>query len=187
MSVIVFVLGATNCGKSTLLSYAKTIQTSEGVCPYGFVEVGKMMRAKYPPDFFDGNGAPAHTQKEAWKMFLDGFHTERDAGKDIIFVDGQPRNMEQYKWACALSYSMCYAHLFASYEVKKARAMERDCDDPKKLELSLKRLETDIPPLYDIVSHISARGDHPITHYNTEKEKTSDILMGVTRMANETL
>lgn len=187
MPVLVFTIGATNVGKSTLLNYAKSISSSEGTCPYGFVEVGKMMRAKYPPDFFSGSGAPVHTQKEAWKMFLDGVAVERDAGKEIIFIDGQPRNMEQYKWACALSYSFCFAHLFASYEVRKNRAMDRDCDDPKKLELSLKRLDSDIAPLYDIVSAIHYSGDHPIISYNTEKDAPAEMLMSITRMANETL
>jgi hypothetical protein len=97
MSQIIFVMGPTCAGKSTFLDAARDFYEPGDV---GFVEVGKMMRAKYPPSYFAGMAAPKHTAHEAWEMCEGKIDDHRSAGKRIVFVDGQPRDEDQARNAC---------------------------------------------------------------------------------------
>jgi cytidylate kinase len=143
---IVYVIGATNAGKSTLMDAVKNDVTQ------GTVEVGKMMRAKYPPEHFAGQSNPAHTAVEAWQMYLDGIAQAEAAGKQAVWVDGQPRDMAQLAKVTATSDPRLFVHLWAPAEIREERARTRDAQDPAKLALSLTRLNGDLPALYNILT-----------------------------------
>lgn len=88
------IMGETCAGKSSFLEWAKTKSgLGERI---GLVEVGKTLRAKYPPDHFAGRAAPTHTEPEAWNIFVDGVMGHiKDEAIDLILVDGQPRGARQ--------------------------------------------------------------------------------------------
>lgn len=152
---LIFVMGVTNTGKSTIMETMRGYEYA-GV---GLVEVGKMMRAKYPPDYFKGQGAPQHTQTEAWKMMTDGIAAHADAGRKVVLIDGQPRNWEQMEWALAMPNPKTFLHLWAPPQTRLERAHKRDATDLEKLKLTLARLQDDVIKLYDIISFLHLRGE----------------------------
>lgn len=153
-SGLVFVVGVTNSGKTTLMQAAKDN-------PYAAaVEVGKIMRAKYSPDYFKGQGAPAHTENEACQIMIDGIEERKKAGYKAIFVDGQPRTLKQYeflKQAYIDRYRCMFLHLYAPPDILRARAQARDPEGSPALELSLARLNDDPPKVYGLVSLIHSQ------------------------------
>jgi hypothetical protein len=173
---LIFVIGATNAGKSTLIEAAKHLG-------HGTVEVGKAMRAKHPPEYFQGSAAPEHTEIEAWQCLLDGiaasnlahsikyapFGGERRA---FCFIDGQPRSLKQYHKVRRdfPYYQTTFVHLWAPNTEREIRARNRDKGDPAKLALSLARLNGDIPVLYDML-FLMAQEHLPIQHVNTNAAK----------------
>lgn len=150
---LVYVIGPTNAGKSTLLNYAATQPD------VGLVEVGKMMRAKYPPEHFKGQSNPAHTAAEAWQMYLDGVHAHTVDPKLLVLIDGQPRDREQTSKILGERRPRLFLHLWAPEDVRRARAELRDAGHPGKLELSLQRMTNDPPQLYDVLSRLHAAGE----------------------------
>jgi predicted kinase len=144
--VIVYVIGATNAGKSTLMDAVRQDTTQ------GTIEVGKLMRAKYPPEHFAGQSNPAHTAAEAWQMYLDGLAAAEAAGKQAVWCDGQPRDMKQLLEVTSASTQRIFVHLWAPAEIREERARARDAADPAKLALSLERLNGDLPALYNILT-----------------------------------
>lgn len=92
MKTVAYIMGGTCSGKSTFLHYAK----SKLGGAVGLIEVGKLLRAKYDPSYFQGQAAPAHTQQEAWELFaeaLEGYL--KNDGVALVLVDGQPRDVPQ--------------------------------------------------------------------------------------------
>jgi hypothetical protein len=77
-------------------------------------------------------------------------------------VDGQPRDLEQVETLCAIPNRRVFLVLWASEEVRTARAMKRDGHDPAKLDLSLKRMRGDCVALFDIMCHLQMRGEQVI-------------------------
>lgn len=196
---LTFVIGPTNAGKGTLLALA-------GKLPHvGLVEVGKMMRAKYldpasphyDPDHFKGQGAPKHTAVEAWQMMLDGIAAAEAAKKDVVLIDGQPRDVEQAR-RCAFElelYEKRFIALHASHEIRLRRAIRRDGGDlttmildelekghepdphdsflPPPLRLSLARMTSDYKAVYHVLSELSLCGRIVFT-YRTDEDMTPD-------------
>jgi hypothetical protein len=152
---IYFIMGPTNVGKSTFMDYAK----AQPGC--ATVEVGRMLRAKYPPEFFAGQAAPKHTQAEAWQMMLDGIAAAEAQGAARVFVDGQPRDMQQAE-RCVRFDNSCFRLLWVPGTLREARAKNRDADDPAKLELSLHRLQTDLLTGYDVVMYVASVADFQV-------------------------
>ena len=180
---LIFVIGPTNAGKSTLIEAAKHLG-------HGTVEVGKAMRKKHPPEYFAGQAAPDHTEIEAWQCMLDEMEiarmgcdplTEQGAvahlsgravGKQFCFIDGQPRSLKQYHKVRRdfPHYQTTFLHLWAPNTEREIRAMNRDKGDPARLKLSLARLNGDIPVLYDML-FLMAQEQLPIQHVNTNAAK----------------
>ncbi len=164
---LIFVMGVTNTGKSTIMETMRGYEHA-GV---GLIEVGKMMRAKYPPEYFKGSGAPQHTQAEAWGMMNDGIKAHVDAGRKVALIDGQPRNWEQMQWALSMPNPKSFIHLWAPPQTRLERAHKRDSTDVAKLKLTLDRLHDDVLKLYDIIAFLHLRGervetiDTTSTHY----------------------
>jgi hypothetical protein len=147
--------------------------------PYaGTVEVGRMLRAKYPPEYFKGQAAPAHTAAEAWQLCIDGIEENIRLGKKAILIDGQPRDEEQAEKVMGLPYMHVFIGLHASIEVRRKRAIARDrgglSDEivnalvmgqpvdssliPPKLQLSLDRLQNDYRNGYEVLRVLTSRG-----------------------------
>lgn len=173
---LIFVIGATNAGKSTLIEAAKHLG-------HGTVEVGKAMRAKHPPEYFNGQAAPEHTEIEAWNCLLEGLgaaqlaHTVKHAlfsgeRPGYCFIDGQPRSLKQFHKVRRdfPHYQTTFLHLWAPNVEREIRARNRDKYDAAKLALSLARLNGDIPVLYDMLFLI-AQEALPIQHVNTNAPK----------------
>lgn len=158
----VYVMGPTNAGKSTLLDAIRSDPR------YSLVEVGKMMRAKYPPEYFRGLGASAHTHTEVVQMCLDGMFAAQQGGARAVFVDGQPRDLEQTKILRSLNNRRTFLVLWAPEDVRTGRAQKRDGNDPSKLELSLKRMRGDCVTLFDVVSHLLMHDEHVVVMDTTE-------------------
>lgn len=90
--VLVYVLGCSCAGKSTLLDHYRKKHTSTS----GFVEVGKYFRNKYPAGHFEGQASPTKTREEAIRVYKELTEGELSKpGLEIIFVDGQPSSEDQ--------------------------------------------------------------------------------------------
>lgn len=154
---LIFITGATNAGKSTLIEGASKWRN------VGVVSVGAMMRAKYHPSHFKGQANPAHTRAEALEMMMEGILQQIGAGLRTILVDGQPRDVDQLReidsilWQRTDHVFECsFIHLFAPEIIRFTRALNRDRDDPHKLMLSYQRLRGDIPELYNVLTALLA-------------------------------
>lgn len=159
--LLVFVLGPTNAGKSTLLD------ASRAFLEIGQVEVGKLMRAKYPPAHFQGQASPKHTQAEAWQMCMDGITVARAAGKQLCLIDGQPRDQEQLEKVQNLRHGIpgiYFLHLWAPADVREARARARDGHDPERLKLALSRVGNEPTVLYSILAQLHCTCARMSTH-----------------------
>lgn len=182
--LLVFVMGMTNAGKTTFMS---AVEKVPGV---GRIEVGKLMRAKYPPEHFQGQDNPTHTAVEAWGMFTDGLADSLANRHRAVFCDGQPRDIPQARDSLALDdrFNLRYLVLFASRAERLRRAVDRDGKDlspsikdsvikcwpkpcsytiPKALELSLLRMTNDYSTNYEVLATLGAAGVTPLW-VNTE-------------------
>jgi hypothetical protein len=158
---LVYVTGMTNAGKSTFLNAAPQ--------EWGRVEIGKWMRAKYPPSHFAGQSNPKHTAVEAWQMYLDAVARFEEAGCSIILIDGQPRDTEQCEAVLHDKYHRghrLFLHLWAPPEILAARAKTRDGDDAEKMALSHARLTNDVGPNYHLLCRVASAGE-PVMIRNT--------------------
>ncbi len=147
LPLMVYVIGPTNAGKTTLMNMCvldPRITT---------IEVGKMMRAKYPPEHFQGQNNPAHTAVEAWQMYLDGVQEGHNNPQcRMIVCDGQPRDSKQTEAVLAdKAHFKLFLHLWAPDNVRAERAEKRDFGSPALLELSRARLVNDIPANYNVL------------------------------------
>lgn len=155
-ATLLFMMGPTCAGKSTLLANAHTRLPKN----IGLVEVGKELRAKYPPDYFAGQNNPTHTAAEAWDLCVKGVERECAAGKTHILIDGQPRDVAQVH-RCLDQFPRNpkrFILLHASLAKRKERAMKHRSDDPKNLELAMQRLTNDMISYYDVIATLLLRG-----------------------------
>lgn len=172
LNFLFFVVGPTNAGKTTFL------ETVHRDYPGGvhLVQVGKIMRAKYPPEHFKGGCNPAHTAKEALELCKEGILEGLKNNERVILVDGQPRDPEQAKalrdWKAspdlqlllATHYHIGVIELICPREERMLRAQKRDGDDPEKLKLSLVRMNGDVLALYETLIHFTP---FPVYRFNT--------------------
>jgi len=142
---IISVIGPTNAGKSTFMNAVREAPRT------ALIEIGKWMRAKYPPSYFKGSGSPRHTEKEAWGMLLDGLCRAKEGDMDRVLIDGQPRNGGQAALFCLHFPQARFILLDAPHEVREGWARHRDGDDPEKMALTTQRLESDYRDMYDTI------------------------------------
>lgn len=186
---LVFVIGPTNAGKGCFLAAAQRMKPDR----VGLVEVGKMMRAKYldpksphyDPDHFKGQAAPKHTAVEAWQMMRDGIAAGLAEHKDIILIDGQPRDIEQcerihQKYEVGvppdLDWNVKFAHIYAPETLRLERAMARDAGDPAKLALSKARLQGDAVGLYEVMTRLIHYHSDVVTLVNDGMVSINDLV-----------
>jgi adenylate kinase family enzyme len=151
-TVVVAIMGPTCAGKSTLLERLKAELGDRA----SFVEVGKMLRAKYPPEYFQGQNNPKHTAQEAWDLCVEGIDRGRREGRAFVFVDGQPRDIPQTDAMVALGVSR-YLLLTCSIEESENRA--RASRSGADLEtLALPRIRNDRVAYYEVLMRLNFHG-----------------------------
>lgn len=149
---ILHLMGATCSGKSTLID---ELVKHQGV---GAVQIGKILRKKYGEAYFKGQGAPAHTANEAIQIYMEEIENHVDAGKKLIIVDGQPRDVNQAKimlnaWP---EHKVVFYSLFAEHEVREERAKATRVGDD--LDLTVQRLNNDYKPCYMVAMTLLEHG-----------------------------
>ena len=187
--MLVFVVGGCGSGKTTLV---ERIADNYDEC--GCVEVGKEMRKRYSPEAFQGQGCPDWAEREAWNLMVEKINEQRRQGRRYIFIDGQPRKprtvdqlAEFYQGdlrflndGSEYTYDIpLVLHLYADYDVRHQRIMERDRANDKDLNLAKQRLENDTYQLYDVLSHC-------MHHFLTEQLRT-DIGRTIYQLVEESL
>lgn len=164
-SFLFFTMGGTNVGKTTFLETVKKAYPEE----VHLVEVGKILRAKYPPGYFQGQGNPAHTQKEAIELCFSGIREGEEKDARFIFVDGQPRDagqaMEIMRFSdCNVFRERATIELVCPRKERAERAALRDAHDPDKLRLAMDRLDRDILHIHEVLLVFTR---YPIHRFNT--------------------
>ena len=164
---LVFFIGPTNAGKTSILDAIRERDNPV----VAFVEVGKLLRAKYldpnsayyNPDFFKGKAAPEHTEAEAYRLMVDGITASEVSGKRAVFIDGQPRSLGQLSSIMAdyIDYPCQVIHVFCPRGERERRARLRDTDSAK-LALSLARMDGDVLDVYEI--------DHLLKRHGVESQ-----------------
>lgn len=149
-SAIVHLMGPTCAGKSTLISRMVEIAPEK----VHAVEVGKMLRAKYGEKHFAGQAAPAHTQGEAWQMYVNGVKEGISKKKTVILVDGQPRDSMQAKDILGLwkaPHRAAFVMVTADHVERERRARVARAPGAN-LDLAIARLENDYKNCYTVLS-----------------------------------
>lgn len=167
---VVFLIGPTNAGKSTLTDIAINKHGAYGVF------VGKMLRAKYGEAFFKGQAAPEHTKAESLKLMDEGIKHGLNEGNSLILVDGQPRSDDQLtyiidnyiKGELADKYNIHFVLLYCEDDVRRKRMEKRDLDEDAR-KLSEQRFLGDMPQIYKTIYNITKAGyGHKIHVINSE-------------------
>jgi adenylate kinase family enzyme len=156
MPSIVFVMGPTNAGKSTFLRFAEATAPSVRT-----VNVGAVLRAKYPPEHFAGQNNPKHTADEAWQICDESVRRHlADPACGLILVDGQPRDVPQVKlclesWQDVSKLNRSFVLFDASVSQREARISQRfDPGDPRhdqSVALAQTRLTGDMVAYYTVL------------------------------------
>lgn len=141
--MIIGVCGATNSGKSTFIEALAQKLDAE------VVSVGKILRAKYPPEYFQGQCNPAATAQEALSLMSEAI--EKTTRKHVI-LDGQPRGLDQAQWLSKYR-DIFIVHIWVPPEEREARARVRDTG--AALELSLSRVKNDATVMFDVMAYCS--------------------------------
>jgi hypothetical protein len=144
---IIYLMGGTCCGKSSVLSMAREFYKERA----GFVEVGKALRSKYPPDYFKGLAAPEHLEKEAINLYVEGVSACLADKREYCWVDGQPRSPFQVDAVLGTFSTIPKQFLLftASADEQAKRAAKRFAKDLESLKLAIARIDNDRKQGYD--------------------------------------
>lgn len=167
--MIVFVMGPTGAGKTTFMDKVREMG-------HGTVEVGKMFRAKYPPEYFAGSAALVKTQQEAIDFMVTGIENCEAVGKKLIFVDGQPRDVSQVDYILRNYPNSMFVLLDCPTEVRLNRLVGRDGSDEAKLALAKARLEGDYITMFPVISRLLSYGEE-IHSIDTSTDDAIDCLL----------
>ena len=180
-----FIMGPTCAGKSAFLSAVQERYSSVGL-----VEIGKLLRAKYPPAYFKGQDAPAHTANEAWDLLLAGVAECGKRAVSAVLIDGQPRDLPHVEMVCKTYtrqpelYICRFVHLFASREICEERAARRDAGDPEKLQLSRERMVNDRARLYEVLHMLKLQHNVQVCSFDTANVLYSPLAIFECLLAN---
>lgn len=163
--VIAFMMGCTCAGKSSFLDFARKEDRTvrpELTRAVGFVEVGKMLRAKYPPSHFQGQAAPAHTAEEAWTMCRDAVNKLLESPlNQLILVDGQPRDMNQADKCSSAWPGVAKKFVFFDCPLEERRRRSRlrhAAADDAAAELTERRLVNDMTSYQPVLTRLLRNG-----------------------------
>ena len=153
MTTILHLMGPTCAGKSTIIDTLLSLSNKVGA-----VQIGKLMRAKYGEAHFKGQAAPAHTKDEALSLYFSEVKRLVAEGKELILIDGQPRDAEQAQVMTSAwpQYNRQYFLITAEHEVREARA-RKDREPGPNLDLAIARLTNDYKSNYVVMVELLAR------------------------------
>lgn len=145
---LIYVLGSTCSGKSSLVEMAAAEYDNVGI-----VQVGKELRRRYPPEYFKGLGALASTETEVEQILLDEIEKHFRQDKQIVLVDGNPRSRRQ---ARLLGRFPTIAQeefwwLWCPDALTRLRIHERFAEDLESRRLAEARVSNDRQQLYDLL------------------------------------
>lgn len=164
----IFVLGATNTGKSTFLEKVKSCYPKDTY----IIQVGKIFRAKYPPSYFEGQAAPEKTEKEAVEILWNEYEKAKDL--KYVLIDGQPRNLNQVAMiqsSTKFDDRKCVTfNLVCPRNIRLDRALRR-YEGEDSLKLALERTDRDILGLHEV---LIAFDKYELFNINTSKEQPID-------------
>ena len=160
----VYIIGVTCSGKDHLMDYIESKDPT-----VGSVRVGKIMRERYPPDYFKGSGAPEHTQQEALKIFEDEIQRLKD--KRVILISGQPRRLSQIEHTIG-KYHGTVVWLHADEDVLKQRIGKRSAADQ---ELAFARIKNDQIDLYKVLHRLWRRPETSMLAYDTGEMSVQEL------------
>jgi len=153
--LVVSVIGVTNAGKSTLMDHMRSVDGC--AC----IEIGKEMRRRHPPEYFQGLGAMAETEQEVWEIFDEQHSDALHRGAPLVLIDGQPRLESQVLQLRIRVGKYRLLQLHAPHDELRRRAEARDGASPGALQLTERRLVNDYRQLYEVLTtynqHIGLR------------------------------
>lgn len=165
MTLIVSIMGATCAGKTTFIDYC--LESA----PHNFaaVQVGKILRAKYPRSYFKGQNNPKHTAAEAWDLCEAGVQECIGQGVPVVLVDGQPRDRDQVDmflnaWGTTPREFILFD---APLEERRRRAeASRSAEDLN--ELTAQRLTNDMISYFTVLTRLAEYGVSPLVVDTTQ-------------------
>jgi adenylate kinase family enzyme len=159
--MFICLMGVTCSGKSTF------IQSKAKDKRFGSIEIGKEMRKRHTPDYFNSLGAMPHTEKEVWEIFEQQYAAVANA--QVILIDGQPRLpsqvsrlMDHAKW---VGRELHYVFFSVDKDETFRRLMGRFPNDAQSQALSLARSINDKVQLYDVVVELVRLGQSTFYTY----------------------
>lgn len=165
--LIISILGVTNVGKSSLLDKFNHPLIHK-------IEVGKELRSRHPPEYFNGLAALHKTEEEVWEIFNEQYKKATQEGARVILVDGQPRLEAQVDIMFLRFPEMEAIWLFAPHKILEERAKKRD-KDKKLTSLSEKRLINDYRQLHIVIACLM-RNNVRLCPVDTSEKGWQDVL-----------
>lgn len=150
---ILHLLGNNGTGKTTLLD---TLVERNAYC--AGISVGRELRKRHPPEYFQGQAAPAHTESAAMELYRNFVDTTTASGYQLIVVDGQPRNASQVTACLLANGNHEFLLLHAPHAVRHERLIRRDGADLSKLALATARLDADYRNQYEVMVELARLG-----------------------------
>jgi hypothetical protein len=160
----IYILGVTCTGKDYLMDFIEAQDST-----IGSVRVGKILRERYPPDYFKGSGSPEHTEKEALEIFES--EIQRLSDKRIVLISGQPRRLSQIKHTIE-KYPGDLVWLHASDDVISQRISNRSLADQ---ELALQRIKNDKIDLYSVLHELWCNPTISMLAFNTGEMTVQEL------------
>jgi len=165
--MLICLLGVTCVGKDTIAEEAQK-KWPEDV---GLIQVGKAMRLRHPPGYFDGKGAMEHTEDEAWSIFTEQLQAAEN--KKLVVCVGQPRILSQVERVIALERRKMFLWFTSSHETD--RITQRFKNDSASMELSLRRRANDRIQYYDVLHQLLYRNQIVVPFVNDNAADLSHI------------
>lgn len=182
--ILFFLMGCTCAGKGTFIKRCKETLSN---APVGYIEVGQEFRRRYPPEHFQGQANPAHLMQEALDIFQEGLERERAGWREVVIVDGQPRQgqVEPILKMLRPTERSYFILLHAPGEVRAARATQRCSVGSPEHTLILQRLHNDYKTYYKTLAEIHQAGAGRRLHVIDTNRPTDDWFYTLTGLLDE--
>jgi hypothetical protein len=123
----------------------------------------------YPPEYFNGSGAPAHTEEVALALYDSELMKAKAKNPDYILIASQPRRMSQVEHTITKNPGIVL-WLHVDQDTLISRAMERFKNDPAGLDLAMKRFHNDRLDQYDVIHAMAISNVMHVMHQEVMME-----------------